>query len=231
MLSIIFILGYNISKSGGFMKKLNLVVLISGNGSNLQAIIDRIKAGKLSASILAVISNTADAYGLIRAKNAGIETKVFSLQEFIQRCQAISSSNKNKARLQYNKELAKMIDQYQPDLIVLAGWMLMLSGEFVKHFHGQIINLHPALLPKYGGPGMYGDNVHRAVLANHETESGATVHFVPDEGVDTGPIILQQKVQIEKGETIESLAEKIHKIEHQILPEAIELIQNSKISA
>lgn len=183
------------------------IVLISGNGSNLQAIIDAIQKGKIKAEISLVISNKADAYGLERAKKANVPWKVISAKEF-------------QNREDYDLHLQKVIDQYQPDLIVLAGFMRILTEGFVKHFTGKLINIHPSLLPKYKGL-----NTHARVLASGDHIHGITVHYVTAD-LDSGPIIKQAEITVSKNDTVETLEARIHKLEHQIYPEVIAQLLN-----
>lgn len=194
-----------------FKNPLPIVVLISGNGSNLQAIIDAIAAKQLPAKICAVISNHVDAYGLERARRASIPTHILSNADF-------------KNPKEYDDELQKIIEHYQPALIVLAGFMRILTPTFVNHFVGKIINIHPSLLPKYRGL-----NTHQRVLTDKEREHGVTVHFVTAD-LDAGPIIAQEKIDIDDDDTAASLKEKIHKIEHQLYPKVIRLIAEDKIN-
>ena len=196
--------------SSGAVSPIRLVVLISGNGSNLQAIIDNIANQNLPAQIVAVISNKADAYGLERAKKAGIEQHVLSHKGFSD-------------RQQYDLALKNLIDGYQPDLIILAGFMRILSNEFVEHYLHKMMNIHPSLLPKYKGL-----NTHQRVIDAGDKEHGCSVHFVTPE-LDDGPVILQAKVKIEDNDTAETLAERVHEQEHLIYPEAIRLFAENKI--
>lgn len=188
---------------------LRLVVLISGNGSNLQAIIDDIDNNSLPAQIVAVISNKPDAYGLERAKKAGIEQHILSPQDF-------------DSREHYDLALKELIDQYQPNLIILAGFMRILSNEFVNHYLNKMMNIHPSLLPKYKGL-----NTHQRVLDAGDKEHGCSVHFVTPE-LDDGPVILQAKITVDDNDTAESLAKKIHQQEHIIYPKAIRMFANKK---
>ena len=190
---------------------LRLVVLLSGNGSNLQAIIDSIENQHLPAQVVAVISNKADAYGLQRARQAGIPGEVLAHTDFAD-------------RKLYDQALKQRIDHYQPDLVVLAGFMRILSDEFVKHYAGRIMNIHPSLLPEYKGL-----NTHQRVLDAGEKEHGCSVHFVTP-ALDDGPVILQAKVKVKENDTAETLAERVHKEEHRIYPEAIRLFAENKIS-
>ncbi len=179
-----------------------IVVLISGSGSNLQAIIDAIDTKQIPAEIVAVISNKAEAYGLQRAASANIATQVLPYAGFTD-------------RQEYDQALMACINQYQPDLIILAGFMRILSNELVHHYPGRMLNIHPSLLPKYKGL-----NTHQRVLEAGEKEHGATVHFVTPE-LDSGPIILQGKIPILKTDNEQQLTQHIHKLEHQIYPQAV----------
>jgi len=190
---------------------IRLVVLISGNGSNLQAIIDNITDNDLPAQIVAVISNKADAYGLERAKKAGIEQRVLSHKDFSD-------------RQQYDLALKELIDGYQPDLIILAGFMRILSNEFVEHYLHKMMNIHPSLLPKYKGL-----NTHQRALDAGDKEHGCSVHFVTPE-LDDGPVILQATVEIKENDTAESLAARVHEQEHRIYPQAIHMFAEKKIT-
>tara|TARA_B100000035_G_C21005098_1_gene556898 strand:- start:313 stop:960 length:648 start_codon:yes stop_codon:yes gene_type:complete len=192
-------------------KKISLAILLSGNGSNLQAIIDNISTGKLKADIKIVISNNQDAFGLKRASENGIKNLCVDNKKFDH-------------RESYDRELIKILKQEKVDLIVLAGFMRILGSNFVKSFPNKIINIHPSLLPKY--PGLY---THRKVLENKDEEHGVTVHFV-DEGLDTGLIIGFMKLKVKDGENEKDLEEKIHKLEHYIYPKILSEFQESKIS-
>ena len=184
----------------------NIVVLVSGGGTNLQRIIDCIDNGEIPNVGVSVVVGDRDCFGLERAKNHGIPTQL------IPRGKTFSS------------ELKQILPQ-NTDLIVLAGFLSILNKEFCESFPGKIINIHPALLPKFGGKGMWGNHVHEAVLAANEKESGATVHYVTS-GIDEGEIILQKAFEISENETAEILAEKVHKIEFEIFPKAINLVLN-----
>lgn len=182
---------------------LGIVVLISGQGSNLQAIIDAIAREHLPISIQSVISDKADAYGLVRAQAANIPTTVLSSQGY------------RGDRLAYDRDLQKIIDCYLPDLIVMAGFMRILSAPFVQHYQGKIINIHPSLLPLYTGL-----HTHERVLAAGDAEHGATVHFVTEE-LDGGPIIAQSKLQVLPEDTVDSLKMRVHALEHQLYPQVL----------
>jgi len=179
-----------------------IVVLISGSGSNLQAIIEAIASKAISGQIVAVVSNKAEAYGLERARRASIATEIVSYDDF-------------NNREEYDLALMKCIDQYQPNLVVLAGFMRILSDEFVNHYLGHMLNIHPSLLPKYKGL-----NTHQRVLSAGDKKHGATVHFVTPQ-LDSGPIILQGKISVHENETEQQLSDRVHTIEHQIYPQAI----------
>lgn len=188
---------------------LKLVVLISGNGSNLQAIIDAIANG-LPAKIMSVISNRADAFGLERAQQANIATHVISTKDFP------DAAN-------YDTELQKVIENYHPDLIILAGFMRILTAPLVQHFRGKILNIHPSLLPKYRGL-----HTHQRALEAGDAVHGVTVHFVTEE-LDGGPIIAQREIKIASEDTAETLKQKIHLIEHRLYPEVINWFAEGKI--
>ncbi|PKN99966.1 MAG: phosphoribosylglycinamide formyltransferase [Chloroflexi bacterium HGW-Chloroflexi-4] len=189
------------------MKKASLVVMISGNGSNLQAIIDAIQAKNLPAEIKAVISNTREAYGLERAKQAGIPT-------------TIKAKRKDQDREQYDAELADIVKTHQPDFVILAGWMRILTMSFISAFPNRIINLHPALPGTF--PGVHA--IERAWQAYQNKEishTGVMVHLVPDEGVDLGPVLAQKVVDIYPKDTLEDLEKRVHHCEHELLVETI----------
>ena len=196
-------------------KETRISVLISGGGSNLQSIIDQMEDGKLlNAKIVQVIASKADAYGLERAKNHGIPTKVISKVEYPdmeERMQAV----------------LKALDDEETDLVVLAGYLSILAPELIEKYNKRILNIHPSLLPKFGGKGCYGIKVHEKVVAAGEKESGATVHFV-DAGIDTGEIVLQSKVEVLPEDTPEDLQQRVLVQEHKILPEAIRMVIKEK---
>lgn len=181
---------------------LPVVVLISGSGSNLQALIDGTLAGRLPIAIRAVISNEAEAFGLTRAARAEIETRVLSHRDFA-------------SREDYDAALAELIDQFEPALVVLAGFMRILTPAFVAHYAGRMFNIHPSLLPKFRGL-----HTHRRALEAGERIHGASVHFVTVE-LDGGPLVLQAQVPVEPGDTPEGLAARVLHKEHQIYPQAV----------
>jgi phosphoribosylglycinamide formyltransferase-1 len=189
------------------MKKISIVALISGRGSNLKAIID---AANPLVNISAVISNRPDAAGLTYAQQAGITTEVLDHKNFA-------------TRLEFDTALQQRIDKYQPQIVVLAGFMRILSSQFVKHYKGRLINIHPSLLPKFKGL-----NTHKRAIEAGEKEHGATVHFVTED-LDAGPIILQARVPILADDTEESLAARVLQQEHKIYPQAIQLFVEGKL--
>ncbi len=181
---------------------LDIVVLISGRGSNLQSIIDRARDDGLPVRIRAVISNCADAYGLVRAREAGITTHVLDHRQFA-------------TRTHYDRALMELIDRYTPGLVVLAGFMRILGADFVNHYAGRLINIHPSLLPAF--PGL---DTHARALVSGATRHGATVHFVAP-AVDAGAIIIQAAVPVRPDDSEETLAARVLKEEHRIYPLAI----------
>ncbi len=181
------------------MKPISLVVLISGSGSNLQAIIDSIESKFLNAEIKAVISNRPEAYGLSRALNYNIP--------------AIALDHKNYVdRITFDQVLLEKIEAFKPDLVILAGYMRILSTQFINHLSPRLINIHPSLLPKYQGL-----NTHQRVLNNNESTHGVSIHIVTPE-LDAGPVIIQGSFTVEKNDTSSSLQQKAHLLEHQMYP-------------
>lgn len=197
---------------------LRLAVLVSGGGTNLQAIMDAIDNKTITnAEITVVISNNPGAYALERAKNHGIEARCVSPKSY-------------ENREAFNQALLETLQSYKPDLIVLAGCLVVIPEIMVKAFPNKIINIHPALIPAFCGTGYYGLKVHEAVLKRGAKVTGATVHFV-DEGTDTGPIILQKAVNVEEGDTPEILQRRVmEEAEWVIMPKAINLIANDRIT-
>ena len=191
-------------------ENISLAVLISGNGSNLQAIIDNIKSKNLKAEIKIVISNNKNAFGLSRASANGIRKVFIDHKDYDD-------------RETYDAELIKNIQRENVDLIILAGFMRILSSKFIKAFPNKIINIHPSLLPKY--PGL---NTHKKVIENKDEVHGVTVHFV-DEGLDSGSIIGFIKLKVSKNEKENELENRIHKLEHYIYPKIISEFQEDKI--
>lgn len=190
---------------------LKLVVLISGNGSNLGAIINEIQQGHLDAEIVHVVSNRPDVHGLTRAQEADIPFTVVDHKDYDD-------------RETFDQALMQCIDQYQAELIVLAGYMRILSDAFVEHYMGKLINIHPSLLPKYQGL-----NTHQRVLDAGETEHGVTVHYVIPE-LDSGPIILQSSIPVLETDDADSLERRVHQAEYQIYPEAIRRIAAGQVT-
>ncbi|MDD6351560.1 MAG: phosphoribosylglycinamide formyltransferase [Lachnospiraceae bacterium] len=198
---------------------LNVTVLVSGGGTNLQAIMDAIDDGRIkNARVTHVISNNPNAYALERAKKHGdIEAEVLSPKSFA-------------SRADFNEAFYKRLVEIQPDLIVLAGFLVVIPEAVVRAFPHRIINIHPSLIPSFCGKGYFGLHVHEKALARGVKVTGATVHFV-DEGTDTGPIILQKAVYIEEGDTPEVLQKRVmEQAEWKILPEAINLIAAGRVS-
>lgn len=192
------------------LKTCNVVVLISGSGSNLQALIDSTAADN-PFRISAVISNRADAFGLQRAAAAGIATCILDHKLYADRAS-------------FDQALIELIDSYEAELVVLAGFMRILSGDFVRHFQGRLLNIHPSLLPKFKGL-----NTHQRALQAGEQEHGCSVHFVTEE-LDGGPVVLQAVVPIHSGDTPESLAQRVHTQEHRIYPLAARWFAEGRLS-
>ena len=197
---------------------LRTAVLVSGGGTNLQAILDAVENGTITnAEVVGVISNNKNAYALERAKKAGISAKCVSPKEF---------EDRNK----FNKALMDSIDELHPDLIVLAGFLVVIPAELIRKYENKIINIHPSLIPSFCGTGYYGLKVHEAALKRGLKVVGATVYFV-DEGTDTGPIILQKAVEVQQGDTPEILQKRVmEQAEWIIMPKAIDLIANGKVT-
>lgn len=206
------------------MKKLQIAVLVSGGGTNLQALIDEeSRLGKdCPYHIELVVSSTKNAYAIERAEKANIHTEIASPFSVMGKEVAQNASIEEK-RLAVSNKVLELCKNHKIDAIVLAGFLTVLSGKIVDDFSGKIINLHPALLPKFGGVGMWGHNVHEAVLAAGETESGCTVHLV-DSGCDTGKILLQRKVPVLPGDTPESLYARIAPVEHEAMVEGVKVL-------
>jgi formyltetrahydrofolate-dependent phosphoribosylglycinamide formyltransferase len=189
---------------------LRLVVFISGGGTNLQALIDAIEAGQLAAQIVLVVSNRKDAYGLQRAQQAGIETLYFPLKPF---------TEEGRTRAEYDTVLAQRLQSYQPDLIVLAGWMHIFTPAFLDHISKPVINLHPALPGQFAGV----NSIQRAFAAFQRGEidhSGVMVHYVIPE-VDAGDVIVMEEVPLEADDTLEGFTARVHAAEHRLLVEAV----------
>ena len=188
----------------------SLVVLISGSGSNLQAIIDQCADKRINASICRVISNKADVKGLARAETAGITTQIIDHTQYAD-------------REAFDAALIEVIDQCKPDLVVLAGFMRILSSEFVRHFKGHIINIHPSLLPKYPGT-----NTHQRVLEAGDKEHGVSIHFVT-EHLDGGPVIAQAAITIEPDDSADTLQQRVHVEEHRIYPQVVSMFAAGRL--
>lgn len=186
---------------------LNIGVLISGGGTNLQAIIDATEAGEINGKVKVVVSNKKDAYGLERAKNHNIK--------------AIHETDEDK--------IIEVLKENKIDIVVLAGYLKIISPKFVNEFRNKMINIHPSLIPSFCGAGFYGQRVHQAVIDYGAKVTGATVQFV-DEGADTGPIIMQDVVRVDSNDDAKSLAKKVLEVEHRILKESISLLCDNKLS-
>lgn len=197
------------------MPQVKIGVLVSGSGSNLQSIIDNIKLGNINGKIEVVISNKENAYGLERARQHGIDAVFVHPKEF-------------ENMEQYDEFIIKELKSRNVDLVVLAGYLKILTSKFIEEYNNKIINIHPSLIPSFCGKGHYGIKVHEAAINYGVKISGATVHFV-DENADTGPIILQETVKVEYSDSAESLQKKILKIEHKILPLAVKYYCDGKI--
>ena len=197
------------------MSQVKIGVLISGGGTNLQSLIDHIKNGYINGKVVVVISNKKDAFGLKRAEKENIEG-IWVDRKFY-------DSNE-----EYNKRIIEELKERDVDLVVLAGYLKVLSEEFIREYKNRIINIHPSLIPSFCGKGYYGSRVHEEVLKYGVKYTGVTVHFV-DEGTDTGPIILQRVVEVKDDDTVDSLKERVLKVEHKALPEAVRLYCDGKI--
>ena len=189
----------------------NVVVLLSGTGGNLQAMIDSFQGGDHPARIRAVISNRADAFGLQRARDAGIETCVLDHKQYA-------------GREAFDAALVELIDTFQPKLVVLAGFMRILTGDFVRHYQGRLLNIHPSLLPHYKGL-----HTHQRVLEAGDAEHGCSVHFVTEE-LDGGPLVVQSVISVEPDDSPTTLAQRVHTQEHHIYPLAIRWFAEGRLS-
>ena len=189
----------------------DVVVLLSGTGSNLQALIDSNDVKDSPARIRAVISNRADAYGLQRAKDAGIDTRVLDHKAF-------------EGREAFDAALIEIIDTFNPQLVVLAGFMRILSADFVRHYQGRLLNIHPSLLPKYKGL-----HTHQRALEAGDREHGCSVHFVTEE-LDGGPLVVQAVIPVESDDSPHSLAQRVHAQEHRIYPLAVRWFAEGRLS-
>lgn len=196
---------------------LRVLVMVSGGGTNLQAIIDAVEKKEITnTEIVGVISNNRSAYALERAKKHGISACCVSPKDY-------------ESRAVFNEKMLEKVQEYEPDLIVLAGFLVVIPPEMIQKYRNKIINIHPSLIPSFCGTGYYGLKVHKAALERGVKVVGATVHFV-DEGTDTGPILLQKAVEVLKDDTPESLQRRVmEQAEWKILPMAIDLIANRKV--
>lgn len=197
---------------------LRILVLVSGGGTNLQAVLDSVADGRITdAKVVGVISNNPGAYALERAKKAGVPRQCISPKDF-------------ETREEFNKKFLKAVEELRPDLIVLAGFLVVIPPEMISRYRNRIINIHPSLIPSFCGTGFYGLKVHEAALERGVKVVGATVHFV-DEGTDTGPIILQKAVEVLPGDTAKILQRRVmEQAEWKILPQAINLIAHGRVS-
>lgn len=198
------------------MSRLKIAVLISGGGSNLQALIDAVEQGNINGKIAVVISDKENAYGLKRAKEHNIEGIAINKKSF-------------DSKTNFDAEMSKQLRSRNVDLIILAGFLSILPMDIIKEYEGKIINIHPSLIPSFCGNGFYGEKVHKAVIEYGVKVSGATAHFV-DEGTDTGAIILQQAVTVTDEDTAETLAAKILVVEHWLLVKAVALFCDGKLT-
>lgn len=191
------------------MRKVRIAVLVSGGGTNLQALIDAVDKGDISGEIAAVLSDRENAYGLERARKHGIKAIYIERKQLAER-------------------LITELQKLNIELVVLAGFLSILDRELVKAYEGRIINIHPSLIPSFCGMGFYGERVHKAALEYGVKVSGATVHFV-DEGTDSGPIILQEAVPVYFDDTAETLAARVLQVEHRLLPAAVGLFCEGRL--
>ena len=194
---------------------LNIAVFISGGGTNLQAIINAVKENKINGKIKLVFSNRKNAYGLIRAQNESIDTFYLNRKKFF-------------CNEEYDERILEELERKNIDLIVLAGYLNILSSKFVSKYSNRIINIHPSLIPSFCGDGFYGENVHKAVIKSGVKFTGATTHFV-DENVDAGAIILQDIVPIFVNDDFETVAKRVLEIEHKILVKTVKAFCDNKI--
>lgn len=186
-----------------------IAVFVSGGGSNFQAILDQISAGRISGEVVLVISDKPGAYALTRAQNAGIETWAYEKRQY--------------TKPELEQKICDILEEYKVDFCVLAGYLSILGASVIRKYPNKIINIHPSLIPSFCGMGFYGKHVHQGVLDYGAKVSGATVHFV-DEGTDTGPIILQESVKVMEDDDAQSLADRVLTVEHKLLPEAVRLM-------
>ena len=187
-----------------------IVILISGNGSNLEAVVNACDSGHINGEVVSVISNNPDAYGIVRANKYNINTQIINHKKF-------------ESRLKFDDELEKVLTVINPDLIILAGFMRILGEKLINKYANKMINLHPSLLPEY--PGL---NTHEQVLKNSDKKHGISIHFVTPE-LDAGPLIAQASIEVRNDETLDRLIQRIHKIEHYLLPEIVREICSDNI--
>jgi len=197
------------------LKTIRVGILASGNGSNFQAIVDRSERGTLPAKVAVLVSDKSNAFVLQRAKNHSIPAYVIRPKDFSD-------------QEEYEQKMIEILNQHGVELVVLAGFMRILSSKFIQAFKDRIMNVHPSLIPAFCGKGFYGMTVHQAVFEYGVKITGATVHFVNEE-IDAGPIIIQKPVFVCDEDTPETIAEKVHQVEHEILPEAIRLFALGKL--
>lgn len=193
---------------------IDVAVMASGGGTDFQSIIDAYESGEIDGEVKLLITNNPDAYCIERAKNHGIDHHVID--------------HRGKGRREHEEQITEVLDDYKPDLIVLAGYMRILTDDFVDRYRGKMINIHPALLPLFGGEGMYGEKVHQAVLDAGMKRSGCSVHFVTSE-VDGGPIIDQRCVPVEEDDDPHTLAERVKEKEHELLPAVVGAFADGRI--
>jgi phosphoribosylglycinamide formyltransferase-1 len=189
---------------------MNIVVLISGSGSNLQAILDACRSGWIAGQVVGVLSNRADAYGLVRATEAGIPVATIAHRDY-------------PSREDFDAAMQRQIDSWQPDMVVLAGFMRILTPGFVRHFEGRLLNIHPSLLPRYKGL-----HTHRRVLATGDRLHGCSVHYVNAE-LDGGPVITQGVVQVHPADNEQILTEKVHMVEHRLYPQVLSWMASGRL--
>ncbi|MCL6499732.1 MAG: phosphoribosylglycinamide formyltransferase [Firmicutes bacterium] len=190
-----------------------LAVLVSGRGTNLQAILDATRAADYPAEVVVVVSDRPGAYALERARQAGVPAHVVPW---------------SRDPADFGRRLAEVLDAHQAQWVCLAGFLRILPPEFVQRYRGRILNIHPSLLPAFGGRGMYGERVHQAVLASGAVESGCTVHFVTED-VDAGPVVAQARVPVLPDDTVETLAARVAEQEHRLYPEAIRRVVTGQV--
>jgi phosphoribosylglycinamide formyltransferase-1 len=197
------------------MPRIKIGVLISGSGTNLQSLIDNIEQGFVKGEISVVISNKENAYGLERARQHNIDAVFINQKKF-------------ESFRKFNDEIIEVLKSHNVDLVILAGYLKLLSNKFIETYRNKIINIHPSLIPSFCGKGFYGIHVHEAVIEYGVKVSGATVHFV-DEGADTGPIIMQETVEVNYDDNKETLQQKVLKVEHKLLPLAVKYFCEGKL--